>query len=118
MQETATRTQQIQQTLAYLQRCRAARAAGIQVSYTTDPAWLVEQAINRRAGWPDDPTHTRGSCPPVQGTYPRKARGDAYRHLRNLSRKLNTPRLVVRVGELGEWRTLLLQRIPARITTD
>jgi hypothetical protein len=101
-------------TLAHLQHCRAARAAGHQVSYTTDPAWLVEQAINRRAGWPDDPSCTRGSCMPVQGRYPKKASGDTYHHLHRLSRAINTPRLIVHVGELGAWRTRLLARLPER----
>ena len=38
-------------TLAYLRQCQTAREAGYPVQFTTDPAWLVEQAINRRAGW-------------------------------------------------------------------
>jgi hypothetical protein len=110
------RRAQLRATLAYLRKCQAARAAGYPVSYTTDPAWLVEQAINRRAGWPEDPSHTRGSCQPVQGRYPKKASGNTYRHLMNLSRHINTPRLIVHDGELGEWRVLLRRRIPTRIT--
>ena len=51
-------------TLAYLRRCQEARAIGYPVQYTTDPTWLVEQAINRRAGWPDAPSTSRGSAMP------------------------------------------------------
>ena len=101
-------------TLAYLRRCQTARAAGHPVQYTTDPAWLVEQAINRREGWPDDPSSSRGSARPVAGKYPKKASGDAWRHLQLIADEINTPRLIVRPGSLGEWRTFLLDRIPHR----
>ena len=101
-------------TIDYLRRCQDARAAGYPVAFTTDPAWLVEQAINRRAGWVED-AHTRGSCLPVEGRLPRKARGDWQRHLRLLARSINTPRLVVRVSELGEHRWLV-GRLPGRFT--
>lgn len=101
-------------TLAYLRRCQEARATGSPVQYTTDPTWLVEQAINRRAGWPDDPSTSRGSAMPVAGTYPKKASGDAWRHLQLLAHEINTPRLIVRPASLGEWRTFLLARIPRR----
>jgi hypothetical protein len=105
----------IQNTLTWLRACRAARAAGHPVSYTTDPAWLVEQAINRRSPlFADDPSLSRGSCRTVNGRYPAKAQGDTYTHLHRCSRAINTPRRVVRVGELGEWRTVLLARLPAR----
>lgn len=108
----------VRATLRYLRACRALRDAGGAVSYVTDPAWLVQMAINRRAGWPDDPSHVRGSARPVAGRYPAKASGDRWHHLRTLARALNTPRLVVRDGELGEWRGLILGRIPGRITTS
>jgi hypothetical protein len=72
-------------------------------------------AINRHAGWPDDPSHTRGSAMPVDGKYPHKAEGIRYSHLRNLARAINTPRLIVRDGELGERRKLVRRRIPKRI---
>ena len=29
----------------------------------------------------------------------------------------NTPRLIVRPGQLGEWRGLIVRRLPHRITT-
>ena len=103
-------------TLAYLRRCQAARAAGYLVTYTTDPAWLVTMAINRRAGWPDDPSTARGSAMPVDGRYPPKASGDAYRHLELLAHELNTPRLIVRPGQCGEWRRLIERRLPSRLT--
>lgn len=107
----------ISNTIEYLRRCQQARAKGLPVSYRNDPAWLVNQAINKRAGWAED-THFVGSCLPVNGKLPRKARGDDYRHLRQLADKLNTPRLIVRPGELGEWRGLILKRLPNRIYTD
>ena len=102
-------------TIAYLRQCQRHRAVGMTVYMTTDPEWLVDMAINRRAGWPDDPTCQRGSARPVNGRqYPAKAAGDAYRHLELLARAINTPRLVVHIGELGEWRQLLLRRLPQR----
>lgn len=101
-------------TIARLRALQAARAAGARVSFTTDPAWLVEQAINRRAGWAEDP-HTRGTTPPVRGRLPRKARGDWQRHLGQIAHRINTPRLIVREAELGEHRWLVA-RLPGRIT--
>jgi hypothetical protein len=106
--------EQIQNTLAYLRRCQALRSRGAEVSYTNDPAWLVEQAINRRGGFLDDPGGTRGSCLPTNGHYPKKASGSEYRHLRQLADRINTPRLIVRPQELGEWKRILLARIPHR----
>lgn len=106
----------VRSTIVYLQRCQQARAAVLPVSYTTDPAWLVQMAINRRAGWPDDPSRSRGSAMPVAGRYPARAAGDSFNHLRLLARAINHPRLIVRSGELGEWRKLLLRRLPNRIT--
>jgi len=102
----------ITETLAHLYRCRAARTAGYPVAYTTDPAWLVQMAINRRAGWPDDPSHQRGSCMPVQGHYPKKGGGDWYRHLQLLSREINS-RCVVPLTRLGEHHWLQ-RRLPWR----
>lgn len=107
-------------TIAYLRRCQAARAAGAEVGYVTDPAWLVEQAINRRGGYVEDP-HARGSSPPIacghgssrRDPLYRKARGDWQRHLRLIAREVNTPRLVVRVERLGEHRWLA-ERLPHR----
>ena len=113
MTQQAVGLSPVGQTLTYLRYCRAARVAGFPVSYTTDPAWLVQMAINRRAGWPDDPTHYRGSCHPVHGRYPRKAEGLEYGHLRVIAREINTPGLVVDVARLGEHRWLA-QRVPWR----
>jgi hypothetical protein len=104
-------------TINRLHHCQAARAAGQRVSLTTDPAWLVTIAINRRAGWPDDPSLSRGSCPPVNGVYPKKASGDAYRHLRLLAQAINTPRLRVYQQSLGEWKQVLVKRLPQRFCT-
>ena len=107
----------VRSTINMLRDCQHARAASYLVSYTTAPAWLVQMAINRRAGWPDDPTLGRGSAMPVAGRYPAKAEFDTYRHLWQLAGRINTPRLIVREGELGEWRRLILARIPDRITS-
>ena len=100
-------------TLLHLQTLRARRAAGQPCALTTDPAWLVDMAINRRAGWPEDPSHQRGTCRPVHGAFPCKAGGDWYQHLRLIAREVNTPRLVVRVARLGEHRWLV-RRLPGR----
>lgn len=103
-------------TIKHLRLCAQARRSGIAVSLTTDPTWLVHMAINRRAGWLDDPSHSRGSAHPTpDGRYPPKAAGDPYQHLRRIARDVNTARLIVRSGQLGEWRALILKRIPERI---
>ena len=109
-------TTQVRATIEYLQVRQAARAAGYPVSYTTDPAWLVNEAINRRAGWLED-RHTRGTTRPVNGKLPRKALGDWQRHLRLIAHEINTPRLIVRPARLGEHRWLM-QRIPHRFETE
>lgn len=101
-------------TIRYLRACQAARAAGMRVSYVTDPAWLLDMATNRRAGWPDDPTTSRGSARPLpDGRYPPKGGGDYYRHLRQLAYRINTPRLIVRAREVpARYR----ERLRARLT--
>jgi hypothetical protein len=101
-------------TIDYLRRCQEARAQGYPVRYVTDPAWLVNQAVNRRAGWLESPDTSRGTTQAVDGHYPRKARGDYLRHLWLISREINTPRLVVRLSSLGEHRWLAA-RLPHRI---
>lgn len=106
----------VHHTLAWLRKLQEYRKKHV-VSYLTDPQWLVEQAINRRGGWPDDPGCSRGTCTPVNGKYPRKAIGESMNHLRCLAHYINTPRVIVRECELGEWRRLLMSRIPHRITT-
>lgn len=92
--------------ISHLHRCRQARAEGERVAFTTDPTWLVHHAINRRAGWPEDPSTVRGTCKPTDdGRYPPRADGDRnYRNLRLVARRVNTPRLVVRAMELGDLR--------------
>ena len=50
MSATATEARAVTKTRAtvdYLRRCQAARAAGYPVSFTTDPAWLVNQLPHR-----------------------------------------------------------------------
>lgn len=108
----------IRATIDYLRRCQAARAAGHPVSLTTDPRWLLNVAINRRAGWPDDPSFERGSARPLpDGRYPPRGGGDYYRHLVLAARAINTPRRVVRLAELGEHRWLT-SRLPGRLLDE
>ena len=40
----------------------------------------------RRACWPDDPSESRGSCVPVNGEYPKRARGSEFMRVWRLSR--------------------------------
>ena len=103
----------IHNTLTYLRQCQHARQIGYPVTFTTDPAWLVNMAINRRAGWPDDTSLTRGSAMPVRGQYPKKADGDRYRHLTQLVYRINSRSRVCK-SELGELRTWLVRRLPER----
>ncbi len=105
-------------TLEYLRKCQTYRAGGGYVSFTTDPTWLLDMAINRRAGWPDDPSTSRGSAMPVNGQYPKKASGDGYNHLQLIAREINTPRLIVRPARLGEWRKLIEKRLSNRLWRD
>jgi len=89
-----------------------------RVYLKTDPTWLVDMAINRRAGWLDDPW-TFGTTQPVQTRDGLRlpwiiADGNAERHLRQLAGRINTPRLRVYESELGEWRTYLMRRLPNR----
>jgi hypothetical protein len=99
-------------TIDRLRACQQARAAGVPVRFTTDPAWLVNQAVNRRAGWLEEPWH-RGTTQPIHGRFPRKARADWVRHLALIARNVNRPRLIVRTAELGEHRWLV-GRLPHR----
>jgi hypothetical protein len=102
----------VRATIDYLRRCQHYRAAGGLVSFTTDPAWLVHMAINRRAGWPDDPDLTRGSARPVNGRYPKRASGDNWVSLRRFARNVNTPRLRVSVRECpARYRARLERRL-------
>lgn len=81
-------------TLAYLKACQRLRASGRAVSYTDNPAWLIDQAINRRACWPDDPSGARGSCIPVSGRYPRRAIGSEYMRTWRMAHAVNAGVLV------------------------
>jgi hypothetical protein len=65
-----------------------AKREGYYVRLTNDPAWLVNMAINRRAGWPDDPSGAYGSAMPVNGRYPQRACDGT---LRMIAREINTP---------------------------
>lgn len=117
---TAVAPSKTRATIDTIRLLQAARAAGEPVTRTTDPAWLVEQAINRRAGWVEDP-HYRGTSMPIpcghgssrRDPLYRKAKGEFQRHLWRLARDVNTPRLVIRVQSLGEHRWLAA-RLPHR----
>lgn len=110
---SAAQASPVANTIAYLRKCQAARKAGYTVSYTTDPTWLVDMAINRRAGWVED-LHSR-TCYDGKAM-PWKATGDAQRHLIQIAHDVNTPRLTVRLQRLGEWRKWLAKRLPERFT--
>ena len=106
--------EKIRGTIETLRRLREARAQGYRGHLVTDPSWLGHMAINRRAGWIEDP-HFRGTAVAAPGArVPRRATGDAWRHLRQIAGEVNTPRLIVRKQRLGEWGPYLLARIPER----
>jgi hypothetical protein len=82
----------------------AATVAWLRSRPARDRAWLVDFAINRRAGWVEG-THCRSIAPPNhRGAIPRKATSQHYMAAWRLSRQVNYPRLVVRRGQLGEAR--------------
>lgn len=110
MAKTKTRA-----TIEYLRHCQRARAAGAPVAFATDPAWLVQMAINRRAGWPDDPGFLRGSAKPVNGKYPKRASDDAWSTLCRVSAAVNTPRLAVRERQFGRLPDAIRARLAHRI---
>lgn len=80
-------------------------------------AWeVLEQFVNLCNRWGDGPLHQEMSARPLpDGRYPPKGGGDYYRHLRLIAHRVNTPRLIVHVTELGEHRWLL-KRLPHRFT--
>ena len=104
----------VRATIVYIKQCQERRAAiranpgcGYYVSYTNDPAWLVQQAINRRAGWCEG-RHTRGTCKPVNGKRPRKAAGPWQKDVAHFARHVNGGFLTM-VRELpAEYRDRLL----------
>lgn len=104
---------EVRNTIARLKALQAARAAGYKGVYTDDPSWLIQQAINRRGGYVDDP-HFRGSAAPVNGKFPKKAGGNWQSSARRLADKINTPRMRVYESELGEWGPALKKRLPHR----
>lgn len=103
-------------TIDYIRACQTARAAGFAVYLTTDPEWLLDVAINRRAGWAED-RHSRDIAQPIRGKLPRFASGDAQRHLRLIADEVNSPRLIVRETRLGEWKRYLTRKLPGRFTS-
>lgn len=105
---------QVRATKKHLKMLQDARKAGYKGSFTTDPKWLVEQAINRRGGYVDDPGGRRGSALPVGGKFPKKGSGDLEADLWRISRDVNTPRLRVYEQRLGSWKKELTKRLPHR----
>jgi len=112
-------------TIKYLKACQARRAAIAEfrqaggrthetVSYTDSPTWLVNMAINRRAGWPDDDTMSRGSAMPVNGQYPKRARGDNFMLLWRLAHTINGTRIIIRERDVPKcYQARLANRIRA-----
>lgn len=99
-------TSPVRNTIDYLKRCQAARENDVPVYLKTDPAWLVNMAINRRAGWAES-RHVHGSCLPVNGQYPKRAE----ENLRILADQVNSRR-VVRLHEVPlRYRSRLANRI-------
>lgn len=117
------RPAEVRATLELLEHARKARAAnygrsargfGGFYSLTIDPEWLVDMAINRRAGWPDDPSHRRGSAMPINGKYPKRAEGDAFMLVWRLARQLSD-RIIVWRQSLGGVPRSVRERIEHRI---
>lgn len=107
--------EQVRATIAYLKQCQEARAAGYPVSYTTDPEWLVDMAINRRAGWPE-PVHERGSCIQVNGKFPKRAEHDG--PLRQFAHSLNVYHWRPNEREVRFLPRKVRERIEHRINRD
>lgn len=135
----------VRATIDYLRLCRQARALGYptegpiraEYSLTRDPEWLVDMAINRRAGWSDDPTLSRGSAMPVNGgiktkigqhrigvhlgacpagVYPKRAAGDwGWREMVQLAGQINGTRVVKRECEARSWPRKVRERLVHRI---
>lgn len=107
--------EQVRATKEHLRKLQEARKAGYKGAYPSDPQWLVEQAINRRGGYADDP-HARGSAIPVRGKFPKKGGGDWQRHAWQIAQAVNSPRRRVYESELGEWGPELKKRLPGRFS--
>ena len=102
-------TTRIQNTITYLKQCQTARQAGYPVYLKTDPAWLVNVAINRRAGWPES-RYFFSSCAPVAGQYPKRA-DECHDSTKQFANRVNTPKLIVREQECPKrYRTRLQHR--------
>lgn len=114
---------QVQNTIKRLGALRDARRSGHPDTWGDNPynpTWLVHMAINRRAGWPDVPGFSYGSCAPLpDGRCPSKCDDT---EIRRLARWINTPRVIVREGELNcmgaYWKRVLKARLPKRFTSD
>ena len=105
----------VSNTIAFLKACQAARAAGIPVSLTRDPAWLLDMAIGRRAGWAED-RDAGGICQPVNGKLPRRATTIAQWELQRIAGAVRS-KVRVYESELGSWRRYLARKIPGRFVS-
>lgn len=95
----------ITNTIRALRACAAARDAGIPVAFTSDIRWLLNMAMNRRAGWPEADRHTHGiAYLNHRGQLARKWAGDWQRHVYQFAMRVNTPRLIVRLVGCPEAR--------------
>ena len=111
------RVAEIKATIAHLKTLQGLRAKGVPVSYTTDPVWLLDAAIDRRGGYVEDP-HARDMAQPTRGRHagklPRKATGDAQGQLSRITRDVNSRVRMYPAGISGPWRKELEERMPER----
>lgn len=86
------------------------------MAFITDPKWLVNMAVNRRAGWPDDPGFLRGSAMPVDGRYPARASDQSWSDLQHFAQRVNS-RQTLRANECRHIDKRILERLQHRIET-
>lgn len=103
----------LRSTLKYLRLCIQARTSGYSVAYVTDPEWLVDMAINRRAGWLEDPSGHRGATMAINGRFPKRAQGDG--NMWQFVRLLNGSRWCPREIETRWLHRRIRERIVHRI---
>lgn len=106
-------------TIGMLRARLEARAAGYPVALTTDPAWCVDVAIARRAGWAEDP-HARVIAIPPGGRRPardgigRRGNGDGERAAIQLAARVRSrARLTPR--DAGAYARRLERACPGRL---
>lgn len=112
----ATR-ERIQSTIHHLKTLMAYRSAGESVCYTSDPSWLINMAINRRAGWPED-IHQYGNVRiNHRGQVARRSVGRHDTEMRRLRHRVNQPRLIVRERE-ARFDRIIHARLAHRFYTE